>query len=135
MRKLAAEKAALTSELESCQRQVAELRAAVGVLAGASALAQGSIAWGQQLAQGQLAALPLVAPPMPLLGLAAGGVRLRGASELHHGGHATLLVELTNTGGLAARETLTTRSPDPEALARYLDQENLHPSFAMGFLR
>jgi len=39
------------------------------------------------------------------------------------------------TGGLAARETLTTRSPDPEALARYLDQENLHPSFAMGFLR
>ncbi|MCD1618264.1 TIGR01459 family HAD-type hydrolase [Salipiger manganoxidans] len=39
------------------------------------------------------------------------------------------------TGGLAARETLTTRSPDPEALERYLDQENLHPSFAMGFLR
>ena len=39
------------------------------------------------------------------------------------------------TGGLAARETLTTRSPDPEALARYLDQETLHPGFAMGFLR
>ena len=36
MRKLAAEKAALTSELESCQRQVAELRAAVGVLAQAN---------------------------------------------------------------------------------------------------
>jgi len=65
--------------------------AAVGVLAGASALAQGSIAWGQQLAQGQLAALPLVAPPMPLPGT---GGKADGADALAAAQAAAAAAEL-----------------------------------------
>jgi HAD superfamily hydrolase (TIGR01459 family) len=39
------------------------------------------------------------------------------------------------TGGLAAKETLTARQPDPDALARFLQAEDWTPTFAIGHLR
>ncbi|MGR3756855.1 MAG: TIGR01459 family HAD-type hydrolase [Tranquillimonas sp.] len=39
------------------------------------------------------------------------------------------------TGGLAAEETRTDTDPDPQALAAYLDGENVRPDFAIGHLR
>lgn len=39
------------------------------------------------------------------------------------------------SGGLAAKETLTDRQPDPEALARFLGRQKLNPTYSMGFLR
>lgn len=39
------------------------------------------------------------------------------------------------SGGLAASETKTSHQPDPEALSLYLQKENAHPTFAIGFLR
>ena len=39
------------------------------------------------------------------------------------------------TGGLAASETKTTFQPDPSALAEYIAQQAVEPTFAMGFLR
>ena len=38
------------------------------------------------------------------------------------------------TGGLARSETRTTEAPDPEALALYVQQEGINPTFAMGTL-
>jgi HAD superfamily hydrolase (TIGR01459 family) len=38
------------------------------------------------------------------------------------------------TGGLARSETRTTEAPDPEALALYVRQEGINPTFAMGTL-
>lgn len=39
------------------------------------------------------------------------------------------------TGGLAAKETLTDRQPDPAALEAYVAKEARFPQFAIGFLR
>ena len=39
------------------------------------------------------------------------------------------------TGGLAAKETLTERQPDPAALKAYVAKEARFPQFAIGFLR
>ena len=39
------------------------------------------------------------------------------------------------TGGLAAEETLTRRSPDPDALAAHIAEHQVTPTFAMGQLR
>ncbi|WP_424984869.1 TIGR01459 family HAD-type hydrolase [Microbulbifer sp. S227A] len=39
------------------------------------------------------------------------------------------------TGGLAARETRTSGQPDPAALERYLQDQQMAPSYAIGFLR
>ncbi|MGR3836723.1 MAG: TIGR01459 family HAD-type hydrolase [Cognatishimia sp.] len=39
------------------------------------------------------------------------------------------------TGGLAAKETLTDRQPDPSALEAYVAKEARFPQFAIGFLR
>lgn len=39
------------------------------------------------------------------------------------------------SGGLAAAETKTDRQPDPKALSRYLDGENIDPTYTIGFLR
>ncbi|MDZ7709240.1 MAG: TIGR01459 family HAD-type hydrolase [Roseovarius sp.] len=39
------------------------------------------------------------------------------------------------TGGLAASETKTSHQPDEAALSIYLEKENVHPSYAIGFLR
>jgi len=39
------------------------------------------------------------------------------------------------TGGLAAKETLTARQPDPAALEAYVAKEARFPQFAIGFLR
>jgi HAD superfamily hydrolase (TIGR01459 family) len=39
------------------------------------------------------------------------------------------------TGGLAAKETLTERQPDPSALKAYVAKEARFPQFAIGFLR
>jgi len=39
------------------------------------------------------------------------------------------------TGGLAMSETKTLEQPDPDALERYFDAKNLHPTFAIGYLR
>jgi|SRR6056297_83336 len=39
------------------------------------------------------------------------------------------------TGGLAAKETKTTRHPDETALDAYLQAEEMHPTYAIGFLR
>ena len=39
------------------------------------------------------------------------------------------------TGGLAAKETLTERQPDPAALEAYVAKEARFPQFAIGFLR
>ena len=39
------------------------------------------------------------------------------------------------TGGLAAGETKTSHQPDEAALRAYLDKENVHPGYAIGFLR
>ncbi|NDR59660.1 TIGR01459 family HAD-type hydrolase [Aliiruegeria sabulilitoris] len=39
------------------------------------------------------------------------------------------------TGGLAAKETLTQRQPEPEALAAYLAQHQMAVTYAMGFFR
>ena len=39
------------------------------------------------------------------------------------------------TGGLAARETKTTRQPDPDALAAFVGSEMVTPTYAIGFLR
>ncbi|ARE39542.1 HAD superfamily protein involved in N-acetyl-glucosamine catabolism [Rhodovulum sp. P5] len=39
------------------------------------------------------------------------------------------------SGGLAAAETQTTRQPDPDALAKYLNREMASPTFAIGQLR
>jgi len=44
------------------------------------------------------------------------------------------LAALFITGGLAARETHTTRQPDAVRLASYLAQERAAPAYAMGFL-
>lgn len=39
------------------------------------------------------------------------------------------------SGGLAARETRTTRQPDPEALEAYIRSEMVTPTYTIGFLR
>lgn len=39
------------------------------------------------------------------------------------------------SGGLAAEETRTKTQPEPEALKAYLAQENISPSYTIGFLR
>lgn len=39
------------------------------------------------------------------------------------------------TGGLAARETQTLRQPDPAALSGYLSDQQITPTFSIGFLR
>ena len=39
------------------------------------------------------------------------------------------------TGGLAAAETKTERQPQPEALQAYVEQVQMTPTYAMGFLR
>jgi len=39
------------------------------------------------------------------------------------------------SGGLAAKETQTRAQPDPEALAHYLAQEQIAPTYSIGFLR
>ncbi len=39
------------------------------------------------------------------------------------------------TGGLAAKQTRTTDQPDPDALAAYLREENVAPTYAIGQLR
>ncbi len=39
------------------------------------------------------------------------------------------------TGGIAARETGTTRQPDPDKLARFAEAAMVTPTFAAGFLR
>ncbi len=39
------------------------------------------------------------------------------------------------TGGLAARETKTSAQPDPSALEQYLRDQQMSPSYAIGFLR
>ncbi len=39
------------------------------------------------------------------------------------------------TGGLAAEETKTDRQPDPAALATYIDEVQMEPAYAIGFLR
>src|SRR6056297_1441141 len=39
------------------------------------------------------------------------------------------------SGGLAARETRTTRQPDESALESFLDKEKIHPTYTIGHLR
>ena len=39
------------------------------------------------------------------------------------------------TGGLAAKETATTRQPDPQALSDYLAAHQMEASYAIGFFR
>lgn len=39
------------------------------------------------------------------------------------------------TGGLAAEDTKTTEQPDPDALAAYLQQQGVNPTFSIGKLR
>lgn len=39
------------------------------------------------------------------------------------------------TGGLAAAETKTNRDPDPAALAAYISEQMIEPTFSIGFLR
>jgi len=39
------------------------------------------------------------------------------------------------SGGLAAQETKTTQSPDPDALSAYLSKENTFPTYTIGQLR
>ncbi|MBU2963151.1 TIGR01459 family HAD-type hydrolase [Citreicella sp. C3M06] len=39
------------------------------------------------------------------------------------------------SGGLAAAETGTVRQPDPAALERYLAEQNVSPTYSIGFLR
>ncbi|OIQ32264.1 MAG: HAD family hydrolase [Alphaproteobacteria bacterium MedPE-SWcel] len=51
------------------------------------------------------------------------------------GGMGEGLDTLFITGGLAAKDTRTDRNPDPEALRPYLAQEQVAPTFAIGFLR
>ncbi|TNF17692.1 MAG: TIGR01459 family HAD-type hydrolase [Rhodobacteraceae bacterium] len=39
------------------------------------------------------------------------------------------------SGGLAAKETKTSQSPDPEALKAYIQRENINPTYTIGRLR
>ncbi len=39
------------------------------------------------------------------------------------------------TGGLAAKETATTEQPEAEALERYLSEQQMEPTYSIGFLR
>jgi hypothetical protein len=39
------------------------------------------------------------------------------------------------TGGLAAKDTKTDQQPDPAALETYLAQEQVAPTYSIGFLR
>jgi hypothetical protein len=39
------------------------------------------------------------------------------------------------TGGLALEETRTATQPDPEALAAYVAEQKIAPTYSIGFLR
>ncbi|KUP91246.1 TIGR01459 family HAD-type hydrolase [Tritonibacter horizontis] len=51
------------------------------------------------------------------------------------GGMGEGLDTLFITGGLAARDTATETQPDPDALGRYVQLEEIAPTYAIGFLR
>lgn len=51
------------------------------------------------------------------------------------GGMGEGLDTLFITGGLAARDTATETQPDPKALDAYIAQEQVAPTYAIGFLR
>ena len=51
------------------------------------------------------------------------------------GGMGEALDSLFISGGLAASETKTSVQPDPDALAAYIQKENINPTFTIGKLR
>jgi len=51
------------------------------------------------------------------------------------GGMGEALDSLFISGGLAASETKTSVQPDPDALAAYIQKENIYPTFTIGKLR
>ncbi|MEO9780582.1 MAG: TIGR01459 family HAD-type hydrolase [Sedimentitalea sp.] len=81
------------------------------------------------LARRRLAELGKMVPDSQILAIGDGiGTDIAGAMGEN-------LDSLFITGGLAARETRTSEQPDPGALEQYLGDQQMSPSYAIGFLR
>lgn len=81
------------------------------------------------LARRRLAELDKMVPDSQILAIGDGiGTDIAGAMGEN-------LDSLFITGGLAARETKTSEQPDPAALEQYLRDQQMSPSYAIGYLR